>query len=247
MGRRWAKRQGQSGPRHFLGANYAASVVVAFYEYQVLTGSPGFIGSSAPGAVVGQGYNFANPTWNPITLSWNLGGGWFVSVGFNFMAPIGTSYVGSTNPDYWTFEPTFAVAYLANNWNLAANFFYDINSTSGGRVLGAGVGSTITSGNALYGDFHALYKLGKWSFGPVAYFEAQTTSDSGPACPAACGNLSNFAVGGLAGYDFGPVDLQLWITDSVARSNAIDGLNFWTRLGFRIWAPEAPKPLVAKN
>jgi hypothetical protein len=53
---------------------------------------------------------------------------------------------------------------------------------------------------------------------------------------------ANFALGGLVGYDFGPVDLQLWVTDSVARSNAIDGLDVSTRLGFRIWAPEAPKP-----
>ncbi len=233
---------------NFLGATYAMSVVQAFYEYQVLTASPGApFSSTAPGAVVAAGYNMANTTWNPIDLSWNLGGGWFVSLGFNFMGPDGTRYVGSTNPDYWTFEPTFAAAYLANNWNLAANFFYDINTKSGGRVLGAGFGGPVTSGNALYGDFHALYKLGKWSFGPVGYFEEQTTQDSGCPTPAVCGMLSNVAVGGLVGYDFGPVDLQMWITDSVARNNAIDGLNFWSRLGFRLWAPEAPKPLVAKN
>jgi hypothetical protein len=235
---------------NFLGASYAASVVQAFYEFQVI-GNPGAPWSSTtPGSginITAGGYNVANTTWNPIVLSWNLGSGWFTSVGFNFMAPDGSRYVGSTNPDYWTFEPTFALAYLANNWVLAANFFYDINTKSGGRVLGAGVGSTITSGNALYGDFNALYKFGKWELGPVAFFEVQTTADSGPACPAACGNLSNVGVGGLVGYDFGPVDIQFWVTDSVARSNAIDGLDFWTRIGFRIWGPEAPKPLVAKN
>ena len=100
---------------------------------------------------------------------------------------------------------------------MAANFFYDINTKSGGRVLGAGFGGPVTSGNALYGDFHALYKLGKWSFGPVGYFEEQTTPDSGCPTPAVCGMLSNVAVGGLVGYDFGPVDLQMWVTDSVSR------------------------------
>jgi len=234
---------------HFLGATYGASVVQAFYEFQVLGGSPGSPFSTTvatSGGLIASQYNTANTTWNPIVLSWNLGSGWFASLGFNFMAPDGSKFIGSTNPDYWTFEPTFAAAYLAGGWNLAGNFFYDINTKSGGRVLGAGVGSPITSGNTLYGDFHALYKFGKWSFGPVGFFEEQTTKDTGPACPAACGMLSNVGVGGLVGYDFGPVDLQFWITDSVVRANAIDGLDFWTRLGFRIWAPDAPKALVSK-
>ena len=230
---------------NFLGATYAMSVVQAFYEFQVLGApGPGAPWGGSPGALLATGYTTANTLWNPIALSWNLGGGWFVSAGFNFTGPDGTKYVGTPNPDYWTFEPTFAVSYLANNWNLTANFFYDINTKSNGTCC---AGATVTSGDALYGDFHALYKFGKWSLGPVGYFEVQTTSDLGCPVAAVCGNLSNVAVGGLVGYDFGPVDLQLWVTDSVARSNAIDGLNVWTRLGFRIWGPEAPKPLVAKN
>jgi hypothetical protein len=234
---------------HFLGASYAMSVVQAFYNNNNTgTGSPG-TPFGTPATPVGSGqYTTANTTWNPIVLSWNLGTGWFASVGFNFMSPDGThtskGSLFTPNPDYWTFEPTFAIAYLASSWNLAGNFFYDINSASKGNCCAQ---ATVTGGNTLYGDFHALYKLGKWSIGPVAYFEQQVTKDTGSGCPTFCGNLSNVAVGGLVGYDFGPVDLQVWITDSVARSNAIDGLDIWTRLGFRIWAPEAPKPLVAKN
>jgi hypothetical protein len=49
------------------------------------------------------------------------------------------------------------------------------------------------------------------------------------------------------GYDFGPVDIQAWVTQSVFRQDAIDGLTFWSRIGFKLWGPEAPKPLVAKN
>ncbi len=236
---------------NFLGASYSMAAVQAFYEFQVLAGSPGGPWGGSPGAVLATGYTTANTYWNPINLSWNLGGGWFVAAGLGITGPDGTRYAGTPNPDYWTFEPTLAISYLNANWNLTANFFYDINTASAGVCC---AGAVITSGNALYGDFHALYKFGKWSLGPVAYFEQQTTADSGPGCTLAsgkpsgfCANMSNFAVGGLVGYDFGPVDMQLWITDSVARSNAIDGLDFWTRIGFRIWGPEAPKPLVAKN
>ena len=95
------------------------------------------------------------------------------------MAPLGTRVTGTPNPDYWTFEPAFAVSYLSGQWNLTANFFYDINTKSQG--ICCNVNSTITSGNALYGDLHALYKFGKWEIGPVGYFEVQTTSDPAPA------------------------------------------------------------------
>jgi hypothetical protein len=231
---------------NFLGASYAFGAVQAFYTFTVLPSSPGSPFSSTPApAPLAWGAVSANTFWSPLNLSWNLGAGWFIDFSFNFTGPDGTRFVGTPNPDYWTFEPSVNIAYLANNWVLAGNFFYDINTQSAGVCCSAAI---ITSGNAFYGDLTALYKFGKWEIGPVGYFEVQTTNDTGPGCtPAICARLSNVGVGGLVGYDFGPVDLQLWNTDSVARTNAIDGLDFWTRLGFRIWGPEAPKPLVAKN
>jgi hypothetical protein len=54
----------------------------------------------------------------------------------------------------------------------------------------------------------------------------------------------------LIGYDFGPVDLQVWVTDNLEGTNTPDdagAIHVWTRLGFKIWGPEAPKPLVGKN
>jgi hypothetical protein len=248
----------------FLGATYSMSAVQAFYE----TGNCGAMPASCNGPVgfssnntnLGGNYVFANTTWNPISLSWNLGQGWFVSAGFNFMAPDGSREPGTTNPDYWTLEPTFAVSYLSANWVASANFFYDINTRSTGTCCAAD--ASYTSGNALYGDLSAVYKFGKWSFGPVGYFEVQTTNDTASvagvstcAVPVAngatyCGNYSTVALGGLIGYDFGPVDLQLWVTDQVEGANTPAGAGdiiIWTRLGFRLWAPEAAKPLVAKN
>jgi len=61
-----------------------------------------------------------------------------------------------------------------------------------------------------------------------------------------------FALGGLLGYDFGPVDLQVWVTDNIVGENSPDGpgaIHVWTRLGFKLWGFEAPAamPLVAKN
>jgi hypothetical protein len=63
-----------------------------------------------------------------------------------------------------------------------------------------------------------------------------------------CGRENRIRVGGLIGYDFGLVSLQAWVTDDVyCRDVAACGVAVWSRLGFKIWGPEAPKPLVAKN
>ena len=243
---------------NFLGATYAMSVVVAFYEVQVLGGSP----FRANPGVLGAVDVFANPTWSPITLSWNLGGGWFIASGFDFMAPIApVAQISSTNPDYWTFEVPLNIAYINASWTLAANDFFDFNTASRGVCcLAGGVGGASVPGNGYrggaiyYGDYTAVYKFGKWSIGPVGFVEAQLSNDQpggGVACTfgpgGLCGHYLNVGLGGLVGYNFGPVDLQFWVTQSVLRHDAIDGLDFWTRLGFRLWAPEAPKPLVAKN
>jgi hypothetical protein len=245
---------------NIFGANYSASVVEAFYIFWSC-GGPGTTGGGCGGAIPisAGGYVFANTFFQPINLSWNVGGGWFIATAFSVTAPDGTHQTGTPNPDYWTFEPSIAFSYLGNNWVASANFFYDINTKSQGTCCAAN--NTITSGNALYGDLTALYKIGKWSIGPVGYFEYQTTSDTGAGCalpsplnPAstACGTYRTAAAGGLIGYDFGPVDMQVWVTDSFVGTGGPQGpggVNVWSRIGFKIWGPDQPvtRPLVSKN
>jgi len=142
---------------------------------------------------------------------------------------------------------------LTSNWVASANFFYDINTKSQSNCCAK---TDITSGNALYGDLTAVWKVGEWSIGPVGYFEVQTTADTGNCNPAPgvnlCGRYETAAAGGLIGYDFGPVDLQVWVTDSfVGRDTpqGAGGLNVWSRIGFKLWGFEAPPvaPLVSKQ
>jgi hypothetical protein len=242
------------------GATYSASVVQAFYTF-VECNNPReaqFVGSGNCGGafpIVSGGFVYTNTFFQPIALSWKLGGGWFVSAAFAFTPPIGTHQTGTPNPDYWTFEPSLAFSYLGNNWVASANFFYDINTKSQGVCCVTN--SSITSGNALFGDFTAVYKVGKWSIGPVGYFEVQTTNDTGTCNPVIggvvqnfCGRYRTFAAGGLVGYDFGPVDMQVWVTDQFASENTPAGnaaLHVWSRIGFKIWGFEQPvAPLVSK-
>ena len=239
---------------NFIGATYSASVVQAFYVFTTC-GVPGSGGNCTGAAPISSGgFVYTNTFFAPMDLSWNLGGGWFVSSGFHFVAPDGTRQAGTPNPDFWTFEIPLAFSYLAKNWLLSANFFYDINTKSQGICCSQV--NTITNGNILIGDLTALYKIGKWSIGPVGTFEVQTTDDTGcagllgPSGAPLCGRRDNAQVGGLVGYDFGPVDIQVWATGVVYGHDTpqtTGAINISTRIGFKLWGPEAPKPLVAKN
>ncbi len=62
---------------NWFGANYSASIVQAFYTFTAC--GPGGCTGAAP--IVGGGFVYTNTFIQPINLSWNLGGGWFVGDG----------------------------------------------------------------------------------------------------------------------------------------------------------------------
>jgi len=251
---------------NFLGANYSVAVIQPFVNaYVGPAGSTANCTSPALGgtqAFCAWQNMVINTIWQPLNMSWNLGGGWFASIAFSFQAPDGSRYTGVANPDYWEYIPGAAISYLSSTWTLSANLAYLIYGPSAGVATNLGgtpFGNGYVSGQEFTGDLEALYKIGKWSIGPVGYFITQTTNDSaggagcaGLAASAAlsglgCGKQQAFAAGGLVGYDFGPVDVQVWVTDTFGNRDDAYGLTVWSRVGFRLWAPEAPKPLVAKN
>jgi hypothetical protein len=249
---------------NFLGANYSVAVIQPFTTPFVgAGGSTGSCANLGVGPLCVWQQMFINTVWQPLNLSWNLGHGLFASIAFSFQGPDGSQYAGVANPDYWTYQPGAAISYLDANWLLSANFAYLIYGPSKGiasNLGGTAFGSGYTNGQEFTGDFTFLYKVGKWSFGPVGYVNAQTTNDraGGGGCAAlaasaafggfGCGRQLQGAAGALVGYNFGPVDIQVWFTDQfINRDTVGGGAEFWTRVGFRLWGPEAPKPLVAKN
>jgi len=242
------------------GWNFLGASVVAFVA------QPGFILSAWNNTVPGPPYAATfypavHNTWvNPVMLSWNLGKGLFASAGFAFYVPDGSRYDNTPNPDHWTYEPHAAISYLADGWDLTAHFVYDFNTASAGHagpfagtpaaVFGAG----FRSGDQAFLDITATKKFGKWEIGPVAYFEWQTTADSpggGASCGQmaaatgallTCGRATDYAIGALVGYDFGPVALKTFFTQSIFTQDEIGGFAVWTKLSFRLWGPEAPAP-----
>ena len=245
----------------FLGAD----VVISAYQ-------PGFwVGVYGPGVAPPFTGRTSFPTIhntavNPLTLSWNLGQGWFASAGFTAYIPDGTRYQGTLNPDYWTFEPNVAMSYLGDGWDLTARFIYDFNTASRGFTgpIGGFPGLMpfargYKSGDQAYLDLTATKKFGRWELGPLAYFKWQTTSDqpgSGFSCAQLaattangfiCGDQTDIAIGALVGYQFDTANLQVFLTRSVYTKDDYGGLSVWSRLSFKLWGPDASaKPLSVK-
>jgi hypothetical protein len=194
-------------------------------------------------------------------LAWKLGTSGFavktgVSVGIPDGTTTGANKLGNVANPYWTFQPELILSYLKDGWNLSVAVYDEINTEN---TL-----THYTTGNQLHADFTATKTIGKWTFGPVAYFDGQITDDSCPiSCQAFYGTqetllhaqrTSVWAVGGLLGYDFGPANVSIWATQEVSAkasnaaaaalaadpSTTTQGTTVFATLSYRIWAPEAP-------
>ena len=154
-----------------------------------------------------------NTFFIPGQISWNLGNGFYAQVGLGIYAPDGTisgpKGINNVGAPYWTFQPQVALSYAKDGWNLTANMYTEFNTKN--TVSG------YTSGDIFHTDFTATKKFGRWSIGPVAYLTDQVSSDTSSAAYNFVngGRFSDFAVGGLVAYDFGPATLSLVGTDEV--------------------------------
>ena len=72
-------------------------------------------------------------------------------------------------------SPKSILSYLKDGWNLTAAFYEEFNTAN--RV------TNYTTGDIFHVDMTATKTIGKWTFGPVAYYVAQVTDDK---CPASC-------------------------------------------------------------
>jgi hypothetical protein len=60
-----------------------------------------------------------------------------------------------------------------------------------------------------------------------------------------CGKTEDIALGAIASYDFGPAELQTWVTDSVYTQDDFKGVSVFSRLSFKIGGPP-PAPMATK-
>ena len=235
----------------FLGATYDAVIVQPFISQSL--GSP----------INAQAAGMFNTYIVPVELSWKFGTSGFavktgLGIGLDDGTTTGINGLGNVANPYFTFQPELIVSYLKDGWNLSVAMYDEINTEN--RV------THYTTGDIFHADFTATKTIGKWTFGPVAYYYGQVTNDSCPASCIATGEstaahaqrYNMWAAGALLGYDFGPAAVSVWATQEVsakASNSALpaaadgsivpQGLTVFATLSYRLWAPDEPaKPAM---
>ena len=177
-------------------------------------------------------------------LAWNLGNGFGVSYALGAYVGVDQAVAFSST----SFNQRFALSYTGNDWDLTANLIYGTqldSLTNQPQISPCPVPFGLKGCNPdfLNLDLTATKKLGKWEVGAVAYGSTDLTSPI-----AGYQKQSQFAAGGLVGYDFGPIKLQVYATTNVVEHNyGGTDTRGWFRMIVPIWTPAPPQPLVTKG
>jgi Putative MetA-pathway of phenol degradation len=159
-----------------------------------------------PQDILNVGGHYSSGFYNIAGLvgeAWDFGNGWNFS---NFVGGYTPMEAGGLATNNWVFNERAAVSYVANDWNLTVHTIYG--------VVGKDVRTHLQdTPDYLNYDLTAVKTFGNWTLGPVGYGSTDTSS-TGPGYV----EQSQFALGGLIGYNFGPVTWQFYITHDVTET-----------------------------
>jgi len=172
-------------------------------------------------------YGFFNPFFAG-QLAWDLG-----HTGWSFSYLLG-GYAGVDTPVAFqssSLNQRAALSYTGYGWDLTANVIYGTHFNDN------------TDPDFINIDLTATKKFGNWELGLVGF----GSSDLNHPEFELTGRQSQFALGGLVGYNFGPVILQAYLTREVAESN-YGGLDtrFWGRIIIPVLNPPPAAPLYPR-
>jgi Putative MetA-pathway of phenol degradation len=236
-----------STPWTFLGGRieaYAAIPSVAVGASNVVPGTSVYVsGIYNPALLVGEAWDFGNH----IGLSQFFGG----------YGPISNSL----EQNFWVFNSRTALSYTGDDWDLTAHVIVGITGNNlgwnGGPVLIPGgflnPGGLHTFSDYLNVDLTATKKFGKWEIGAIGFGSADISGVSTNFNPN-YGRQSQFALGALVGYNFGPATVQTYVSRDVYTHNYFNAVGdrvyetrIWLRAVVPLWNPPAPPaPVVAK-
>ena len=167
--------------------------------------------------------DYFNGMYNPAVfgqLAWDLGYGWGVSYLLG-------AYFDYSSPVAWSdtsINQRFAISYTANDWALTANVIWGIHTesvTDRPQLSPCPVPVSVQfpqgagcNPNFINIDLTAGRSFGKWQ---VAWVGFGSWDLNEPVFGYQ--KQSQFATGGLLGYDFGPVILQGYVTADVYEKN----------------------------
>src|SRR5215471_2596715 len=193
------------------------------------------------------GTNYHASVYNPLIsgqLAWDLGNGFGVS----YLLGVYIDVAGQLAWDSSSLNQRFAISYTANGWNLTANLIWGIqfDHISAKPQISPcpdPFGFNGCNPDFLNLDLTATKKFGKWELGLVGFY----STDLSTPVPGYL-KQSQFALGGLVGYDFGPVILQGYVTTDVSEQNyGGRDTRGWARIIVPIWNPPPPAPIVTKG
>jgi len=221
----WGTRDQSGGPS--VGTGVTIPVIAWSTPWKIFGARVQFLVATPLVATGVEGGGPFNEGWyNPFfagQLAWDLGGG------FGFSYALGT-YIGVNTPVAASSESSlnqrFALSYTGNGWDVTGNLiwgsFFDHDPINGGNDF-------------LNLDLTATKKIGKWEVGAVGFY----STDLGDVIH----KQSQFALGGLVGYNFGPVILQSYLTRDVSQENH-GGFEtrVWSRIIVPLGDPLAPTP-----
>ena len=194
-----------STPWKVLGAR--VSLLAATPALEVGTTS-GIVRTPIGPVAVPSTYN--ESVYNPFiggSLAWDLGGG--LGVSYILGAYIGVSDSLADKASFFINRGT--LSYTANGWNLTAS-----------AVVGTALDTVnpLTNPNAhpdyLNVDLTATKTFGKWEVGAVGFYSTDLDSVNQVT---GYQKQSQFALGGLVGYDWGQLKTQVYLTRDVYQQN----------------------------
>jgi hypothetical protein len=209
-----------SAPFTVLGATELAYVVIPVVDVS-LQRSTGTYQKTA----------FGDTAIIPVNLSWTVATNWHVAGTFGFYPPDGQYTAGAKiniGDNFWTIEPSGAISYIGVAYNFTVHPTYDTNTEN--------LATHYKSGDQIFVDWTARKNIGNLELGAVGYYDAQVTGDANNGVVFPHTNMTDplqVAVGGIAGYNFGKVKLQVYVTqDVVASGGATRGTRTWGRISF---------------
>jgi hypothetical protein len=184
---------------------------------------------------------FSNPLLDS-QIKWVLGNGFFGGFHAGVYLPVQDDLTILGIPrNFASFQAVGAISYLNDGWNLSATGIFGTGRS--GDVFSA-PGSFAPDWFNL--DLTATKKFGKFEVGLVGFGSA----DLDAPVPGYA-KQSQFALGGLVGYDFGTVNLQIKVTRDVSEAN-YGGYDtrVWGNIIIPVWVvgppPAAPAAIAAK-
>jgi hypothetical protein len=184
--------------------------------------------------------------FNPFSsaeLAWDLGSGW----GFSYLLGAYFDVKNQVAYSSSSLNQRFALSYTGNDWDLTANVIWGIQShqvTGSPQTSPCPVSLAFPSNgcnpNFLNVDLTATKRFGKWELGPVGFYSSDLTAPI-----SGYQRQSQFAIGGLIGYWFGPVILQAYVTTAVSETNYRgNDTRGWARIVIPLGNPFGPSGTV---